>query len=145
MIIELSGIVISKLMNSDPVRIKIGSSMNKIGSGMNILDLVWIKIGSCMNKSLGQSMATNKFGSGTNKMGSGTNISDLVWIKFSWFFYNFLRFEDKGRIHIVDEELCGSLPENSHAVGQQVKEGATAPAGQRRPQCVVSDLAFFTT
>ena len=31
-----------------------------------------------MNKSLEQSMATNKFGSGTNKMGSGTNISDLV-------------------------------------------------------------------
>ena len=40
------------------------------------------------------------------------------------------------------EELRGSPPENSCPVSQQVKDGATAPAGQRHPQCVVSDLAF---
>ena len=59
--------------------------------------------------------------------------------------FDFLRFEDKGRIHIIHEELCGSLPDISRAVGQLVKDGATTPAGQRRSQCVVSDLAFFTT
>ena len=60
-------------------------------------------------------------------------------------FFNFLRFEDKGGTHIVHEELRRSLPENSHAVSQQVKDGATAPAGQRRSQCIMSDLGFFTT
>ena len=35
------------------------------------------------------------------------------------------------RIHIIHEELRGSLPENSRTVGPQVKDGATAPARQR--------------
>ena len=60
-------------------------------------------------------------------------------------FFNFLRFEDKGRMHIVYEELRGSLPDDSHAVSQKVKDGATAPAGQRHLQFVMSDLASFTT
>ena len=59
--------------------------------------------------------------------------------------FQFLRFGDKVRIHIVHEELRGSLPENSHDVSPQVKDGATAPAGQRPSQCVVSDLTSFTT
>ena len=57
---EISGIVSSNLINSDPVRTRIGSGMNKIGPGTN-------KTGSGTDKSLRQSMATNKFGSGTNK------------------------------------------------------------------------------
>ena len=57
---EISGIVSSNLINSDPVRTRIGSGMNKIGPGTN-------KTGSGTDKFLRQSMATNKFGSGTNK------------------------------------------------------------------------------
>ena len=90
-----------------------------------------------MNKSLRWSVATFIFGSGTNKIGSGMNKNLLI--------FDFLRFEDKGRIHIIHEGLRGSLPENSHTVGQRVKDGTTAPARQRHSQCVVSNLAFFTT
>ena len=75
-----------------------------------------------MNKSLRWSVATNIFGSSTNKIGSGMNKILLI--------FDFLRFEDKGRIHIIHEELCGSLPDNSRTVGQLVKDGATTPAGQ---------------
>ena len=57
---EISGIVSSNLINSDLVRTRIGSGMNKIGPGTN-------KTGSGTDKSLRQSMATNKFRSGTNK------------------------------------------------------------------------------
>ena len=76
------------------------------------------------------------FGPSRNKIGLSTNKNLLI--------FNFLRFEDKGRIHIIHEELRGSLLEKSRAVGQQLKDGATAP-GQRRPQCGMTDLSFLTT
>ena len=71
------------------------------------------------------------------KIGSGMNKNLLI--------FNSLRFRGKGRIHIVHKELCGSLLENSRAVSQQGKDNAKAPTRQRHSQCVVSDLASFTT
>ena len=56
-----------------------GSGMNKIGSGKKKSRIQYKYFGSSVNKSLGQSMATNKFGSGMNKIGS-------LWIKISQFF-----------------------------------------------------------
>ena len=64
---EISGIVSSNLINSDPVRTRIGSGMNKIGPSTNKTGSGTNKTGSGTDKSLRQSMATNKFGSGTNK------------------------------------------------------------------------------
>ena len=76
-------------------------------------------------------MVENNFGSGMNK------IFQIL--------FQFLGFEDKGRVHIVHEELPRSLPGNNGTASQQLKDGATTLAGQRRSQCVVSDLASFTT
>ena len=73
MIFELSGIVSSNLVNSDPVRIKqgpvrmFGSCMNKIGPGKNKKRIRYEYFGSDKNKFLVQSMVTNNFGSGMKK------------------------------------------------------------------------------
>ena len=46
-------------------------------------------------------------------------------------------------MHIVHEELRGSLPGNPVVANQQLNDDATLLTGQRYPQCIVSDLAFY--
>ena len=46
-------------------------------------------------------------------------------------------------MHIVHEELRGSLPGNPLVANQQLNDDATLLTGQRYPQCIVSDLAFY--
>ena len=67
MIFELSGVVSSNSVNSDQVQIKIGSGINKRGSGKD--------------KSFVQSKALNNLDPVRIKIGSGVNISDPVKIK----------------------------------------------------------------
>ena len=45
-------------------------------------------------------------------------------------------------MHIVHEELRGSLPGNPRVIDQQLNDDATLLTGQRYSQCIVSDLAF---
>ena len=68
MIFEISGIVSSNLINSDPVRVGIGSGKNKIGSGT-------IGSGKSKNK-----IRYKYFGSGMNKqVPVRTNPWDSLW------------------------------------------------------------------
>ena len=68
---------------------------------------------------------------------SGSSIHKLLQVLL-----RLLRFWGQSRTHVVHEELCRSPLGNTCVAGQRLKGDAMILAGQRRPQCVVADLAF---